>query len=309
VTTKTEIDVLLATYNGSKFLESFLISLLAQKNVTINLIASDDHSSDSTKQILLNYSQYFKNFRLLTGPGAGPSKNFLFLMQHANSNFIAFADQDDVWDECHLMNAIGRLGSQHLTPALTYCDVVEFRGNFEGQKQWPNLKESPSFMSFLFQNYARGCTIVFNQPLNQIILKDCSSPNIIMHDWWLTLNAFLNGNVIYEPRAEVFYRLHSENVIGIKRKKTLFRILDLLKYGFAPLKQIKSLQMLPTSRTNPQNYEILSEVNLILELPFLKRIQALLFGRFRFRDTFFDNIKLIFVLSLPRKVILRNLKI
>jgi hypothetical protein len=230
-------------------------------------------------------------------------------MQHANSNFIAFADQDDVWDENHLINAIIRLGSQHLAPSLTYCDVVEFRGDFERQKQWPNLKESPSFMSFLFQNYARGCTIVFNQPLNQIILKDCSSPNIIMHDWWLTLNAFLNGNVIYEPRAEVFYRLHSENVIGIKRKKTLFRILDLLKYGYAPLKQIKSLHLLPTSLTNRQNYDILSEVNFMLELPFLKRIRALFFGRFRFRHLFLDNLKLILVLSLPRKVILKNSKI
>ena len=307
--TKTEIDVLLATYNGSKFLESFLISLLAQKNVTINLIASDDHSSDSTRQILLNYSQHFKNFRLLTGPGAGPSKNFLFLMQHANSNFIAFADQDDIWDENHLINAIRRLDSQFLTPSLTYCDVVEFRGNFESQKKWPDLKESPSFISFLFQNYARGCTIVFNQPLNQIILKDCNSPNIIMHDWWLTLNAFLNGEVIYEPRAEVFYRLHSENVIGIKRKNSFSRILNLLKDGFAPLKQIKSLQMIPNSLANRQNYKILSEVILILELPLFKRIQALLLGRFRFRHSYFDNIKLIVILCLPRKITLRNSKI
>ncbi len=130
-----------------------------------------------------------------------------------------------------------------------------------------------------------------------------------MHDWWLTLNAFLYGNVIYEPNAEVFYRLHSENVIGIKRKKTLFRVLDLLKYGFAPLKQIKSLQVIPTSHTNWQNFDILAEVNLVLELPFIKRIRALLLGRFRFRDSFFDNIKLIFILSLPRKVILRNSKI
>ena len=309
MSTKTEIDVLLATYNGSKFLESFLISLLAQKNVTINLIVSDDHSSDSTRQILINYSQHFESFRLLTGPGAGPSKNFLFLMRHAKSNFIAFADQDDVWDENHLINAIRRLGSQLLTPSLTYCDVVEFQGNFERQKQWPNLKESPSFVSFLFQNYARGCTIVFNQPLNQIILKDSDSPNIIMHDWWLTLNAFLNGDVIYEPRAEVFYRLHSGNVIGIKRKNTLFRIMNLLKNGFAPLKQFMSLQMISTSLTNHQNYQILSEVSLILELPIFERIQALLFGRFRFRDTFFDNIKLIIILCLPRKITLRNSKI
>ena len=94
------MEVLLATYNGARFLREQLDSIFAQDYENLRILARDDGSRDETPQILSEYAQRFPSrFRLLpTDTATGSAKtNFLKLMQASDADYVCFCDQDDVW--------------------------------------------------------------------------------------------------------------------------------------------------------------------------------------------------------------------
>ena len=98
------VDVLLATYNGAKYLEAQLDSILAQTHQAFRILVSDDGSSDATPQILQRYQERLgERLVLVPNPSAGSGvvRNFGNLMQASLDDGVAqwavFADQDDVW--------------------------------------------------------------------------------------------------------------------------------------------------------------------------------------------------------------------
>ncbi|WP_143191790.1 glycosyltransferase, partial [Paenibacillus sp. P46E] len=93
------ITILMATYNGEKFLKEQLESILKQSHEKWRLIIRDDCSKDSTPKILNEYSQKDSRIKFILGEtNLGPVLNFNELIKLAlNSKYIMFADQDDVW--------------------------------------------------------------------------------------------------------------------------------------------------------------------------------------------------------------------
>ena len=209
------VQVLLATYNGEKYLEEFLESLLAQVGVRIHLITSDDGSSDSTLKILGHYAHKFHDFTQLEGPKKGPSANFFFLLRHADSNFVALADQDDIWSPNHLLNSLKRLSDVPDLPALSYSSVLEFNSDHPSHSTvlWPSRPPYDSIQSRLLENSARGCTVVINR--NALILINMYEPkHAVMHDWWIYILISVSGVTKFGLDPEVKYRIHDNNVIG-----------------------------------------------------------------------------------------------
>jgi glycosyltransferase involved in cell wall biosynthesis len=95
-----EVEVLLATYNGARFLREQLDSIMAQDYGNIRVLARDDGSSDETIEILGQYAKKFPGcFRVMpAGSPTGSAKgNFLLLIKASTADYICFADQDDVW--------------------------------------------------------------------------------------------------------------------------------------------------------------------------------------------------------------------
>lgn len=233
-----EVDVLLATFNGEKYLEEFLDSLALQENVKINLYISDDNSSDQTLDILSKYNKQFKKLIVLRGPENGPAENFFSLLKHGDSEYVAFADQDDIWEKDHLEKSVSRLNGWSDSPALTFCDVLEFYSDGTKNRVWPNLNREPSAMQLGVQNFARGCTIVFNKCAKNLILEKPVS-GVIMHDWWIYLIISSCGEVIYANSVEINYRVHDNNFIGVSRKTRGLR--ERLKQPWPTVAQIEKL--------------------------------------------------------------------
>jgi glycosyltransferase involved in cell wall biosynthesis len=214
VNNKNEVEVLLCTFNGEKFLKDFLDSLLGQISVVVHLRVSDDGSTDGTIDILNQYSHKFGSFSLTVGPQKGPSENFFSLIKEANSDFIALADQDDVWMPNHLKMSIDRLKQYQNEPALSFCSVIEFSSEENvGGTIWPNQIDLGSKMALFYENQIRGCTIVMNKPA-VIRINQSQFPIAVMHDWWIGLLIHLTGTVVYTNEPEIFYRLHDNNFVG-----------------------------------------------------------------------------------------------
>lgn len=229
------VDILLATYNGGKYLEAQLKSLLDQTHTHWRLIVRDDGSSDNTMDILEDFAKNHPEKMFMVHDAKGSLKamhNFSELIGYSQANYTMFCDQDDVWlpDKIELsLQRLQALESQYpAQPCLVYTDlnVVNEQLQTIHDSMWQLTRVVPTrdqkWNRLLTFNPATGCTIIFNQALRQILRP--IPAGAVMHDWWLALAACFFGQLDFLPRATVLYRQHQNNTVGAsqpKRKKPL----------------------------------------------------------------------------------------
>ena len=213
------ILVLVSTYNGERYLAQQLKSILGQLGVQVSIIVRDDGSKDGTIAILEKYSSNFPNVSYYQGKNVGPCMSFFDLLRHADGfDYYAFCDQDDVWDNDKLLNAVGKLSQQPNDIPVLYCSnlkVVDESLNYCRKAHKKNFNTNNMY-SGLVDFYAVGCTEVFNQKAVDItrahVRKDC-----MMHDSWMFMICNFFGCVIYDHEAYINYRQHGHNVVGTNK--------------------------------------------------------------------------------------------
>lgn len=219
------IEVLLATWNGERFLRQQIESIMGQTYPEVRVLARDDGSSDGTVAILEEYARRFpERFRILPFDGAtgSPKWNFMRLMQASSAPYVAFADQDDVWLAEKLQHemAVMRGAEAALpqkTPVLVYTDLelIDVEGVRTSESFW-RAQGIPGgerrFARLLAQNVFTGCTGLLNQALVKKSLPIPEKAN--MHDWWVMLVAAAFGRLVALPEATVQYRQHATNAVG-----------------------------------------------------------------------------------------------
>lgn len=214
-----KILVLLATYNGEKYLQEQLDSILNQEGVHVEILIRDDGSTDNTKRILRQY-QNSKGINWYEGEHLNVQKGYFELMERADSydiDYIAFCDQDDVWDKDKLMIAANALDKFSVDkPALYYCGqrLVDEKLNFIADHILN--KERTLKTRFVLSDFA-GCTGVFNKKLLDEVVK-YKPAYMLMHDTWiLKVCLCLGGNVCVDPMPHMNYRQHGGNTVGLGR--------------------------------------------------------------------------------------------
>lgn len=221
-----EILVLLATYNGEKYLREQLDSIFAQEGVAVSVLARDDGSSDDTKTILEEYRNKAK-LNWYTGEHLNVQKGYMDLLQRAaqtDYEFFAFSDQDDVWDKDKLEIGIKTIKEKRI-PALYYCGQRLVDGNLiyiEEHKMNPYRSDYARFML----NDVAGCTEVFNRHLLDTVVTYTPS-YMLMHDTWLLKVCLaVGGEICVDCDCHMSYRQHGNNVMGLKRdlKSKLLRV-------------------------------------------------------------------------------------
>ena len=211
------IAVLLSTFNGEAFLAGQLDSLLAQRDVEVEVFARDDGSSDATREILVGYARWWPQLAApMTGPNLGPAASFLTLLGSETGGFDAFAfcDQDDVWLPDKLARAAGRLRDGGGDSPALYCSRVMCVDRSLRPLGPAPIKRDGRFEHLLFENIAFGVTVVMNVGAAALVRSRLPRSGVIMHDWWCALVVSAFGKVIYDERPGVLYRQHGENQIG-----------------------------------------------------------------------------------------------
>ncbi len=218
---QTTVHILLATYNGEKYLQEQLQSIAKQTHRRWTLTVSDDGSKDRTVDIVRQFSDIVQQpVRLLQGPKTGsPTHNFFNLIQQAsidnNQDLYAFCDQDDIWLEKKLECAVKWHNQLEHTPARLYCGATQYVDkNLKIIGLSPKIKRSPSFSNALVQNIASGNTMIMSHAV--IMAQRKVKPNhSIWHDWTTYLvTTALGGVVFYDEIPFLLYRQHENNVIG-----------------------------------------------------------------------------------------------
>jgi Glycosyl transferase family 2 len=224
-----EVEVLLATYNGARFLREQLDSIIAQDYGDIRVLARDDGSSDETVEILSEYAKRFPSqFRVMpaSAPTGSAKDNFLLLMKESTADYICFADQDDVWlpdKVSRTKQAMDQLESRwgKKVPLLVFTDlhVVDDQLKILYASFWAHMNIDPKRMDrlaeWMVQSFVTGCTAMLNRPLRELALR--MPPEAFMHDRWIGLLASFMGKSSMVRTQTVLYRQHEHNVLGTGR--------------------------------------------------------------------------------------------
>lgn len=238
---KHKVSVLLAVYNGEKYLKTLLESLIAQQDVQMELLVGDDGSFDHSLEILRETLENKLEYQLFHFNRLGTCKVFFELLSHATMPYIAFADQDDIWHGDHLSDAVSRLSDNKDEPAILFSAVEEFGTSLPETRIFPYFNlASFTDLDFVFSNPARGCSMVINHQLKDLALERIPQ-KAVMHDWWIFLLGHFSGDSIFRETPKVMYRIHEHNQTGVKGISFCARIKSLTLQEWMPLVQFYEL--------------------------------------------------------------------
>jgi glycosyltransferase involved in cell wall biosynthesis len=210
----------MCTMQAQRFLAEQLNSIATQTHPNWEVWASDDGSDDHTHSILEYYQEHWgaEHLSIHSGPAEGSTANFLSLTCRADidTDYFAYADQDDIWESDKLERAVKWLQTvpRHI-PALygSRTQLVDARNQYIGYS--PLFTRSPSFENALVQNVAGGNTMVFNRAARDLLRRAGDQVQVVAHDWWAYMVITgCGGRVHYDAYPTVRYRQHESNQVG-----------------------------------------------------------------------------------------------
>lgn len=228
---KDQVHIVLATYNGEKYLREQMDSLLAQTYDNLVIEVCDDGSTDGTADLVKEYMALDKRVHLHQNPhNLGYVKNFLEGMKRSSAPYIMLCDQDDIWQRDKVevtlaaMQQAEKKGAKG--PVLVFTDAINFdsasgedKGLFH-ETSHLDVKKVDTAHLFM-ENKCIGCTMMLNQEVLAYLYE--LPEEIRVHDWWLALICSHFGTIVYLPEATLRYRQHEGNMIGGSSYSGYFR--------------------------------------------------------------------------------------
>ncbi|HGD4139446.1 TPA: glycosyltransferase family 2 protein [Streptococcus agalactiae] len=225
-----KVNILMATYNGEKFLAQQIESIQKQTFKEWNLLIRDDGSSDKTCDIIRNFTAKDSQIRFINENehhNLGVIKSFFTLVNYEVADFYFFSDQDDVWLPEKL--SVSLEAAKHKAsdvPLLVYTDlkVVNQELNIlqDSMIRAQSHHANTTLLPELTENTVTGGTMMINHALAE---KWFTPNDILMHDWFLALLAASLGEIIYLDLPTQLYRQHDNNVLGARTMDKRFKIL------------------------------------------------------------------------------------
>jgi glycosyltransferase involved in cell wall biosynthesis len=231
ITTKLTASVVLCTYNGEKYLQQQLDSLLAQSRLPEQIVAVDDVSTDRTWEILGAFTEQARKSGITIDVQRNPHnlgyvRNFEAALQRAGTDMIFVCDQDDVWDheklavmherfaadpDLQLLHSDARLVDAKLRDlGCSLFDALEF-----GPDELRREHEGYGFDVLLRRSVVTGATLAFRRSLLDVAVPFGDG---WIHDEWLAIVASAIGKVDVVERKLIDYRQHGANQLGMRRR-------------------------------------------------------------------------------------------
>ena len=242
------IAILMATFNGEKYIREQLDSLISQSCADWTLFVNDDGSSDSTLKILSEYSRLDNRIVVLDLSKKGDAcSNFLSLLAEVDAQYYMFCDQDDIWHDDKIEVSLSAMRNDK--PMIVHTDLrmVDAQGHCIAESFWKNSRIFPhaitEFRHYASTCVATGCTMLFNRSA-----KDCvvfNPRHARMHDAWVTLCVAKQGGIVLAlSRPTIDYRQHDSNSIGAPDQKRFtfrYKLLNIKRIIDENIKQYRML--------------------------------------------------------------------
>jgi hypothetical protein len=221
-----KLSVVLCTYNGATYLPALLDSLLSQQRLPDELVVCDDGSSDGTAGLVALFAQQapFAVRWLRQERRLGPAQNFVATAQHAQGDWIAFCDQDDVWHRDKLALAL-TAAQECVDTSAVFCNarLIDSKGHPLGRALWQHVAFTPREQQAVAAG--KACDVLVRHPvvsgaglLIHARVRDHLAPiaNDWLHDAWAAVIAAGCGPVVAIAKPLFDYRQHEGNVVGAR---------------------------------------------------------------------------------------------
>jgi rhamnosyltransferase len=263
-----KVLTILASYQGEKYIQDQLLSILCQENVLVDIIVFDDGSTDQTQSIVELLNENRVSFLRNKKPTGSAANNFLNAIKSLDIHilnqydFIALADQDDVWLPNKIIRAIEMLSQNNAS--LYLSNLILWEQQID-RKSIIRKDFSQKEYDYLFEGGSAGCTYVFTsefckklqKQLMEINYEDCF---FLSHDWLIYFYARINKySVFFDNIPLILYRIHEYNVHGHLNVPSFYAMKHKLKLvlGGWYIDHIKGLIMLTES--NSEEYKIYNQ--------------------------------------------------
>jgi len=294
-----EISVVLSVFNGEKYLRELMNSILSQKDVIISeFIIVDDCSTDNSGIILKEYASLNSKISIIKNQeNQGVNYSFKKGAGLCTSDFIAFADQDDIWKENKLSLSLQEIKKLEVNskPCLVFTnlEMMDESGSSLGISFWDLYKINPSensFFTILFANIATGCTMVINKLMKDEFLF--MPLEAYMYDQWLLFIASSLGDWSFVSEPTIFYRVHKKSVTNKVKPSRWESLSYYLRIFFDKNAEFLKIDLLQAVLFKNLYMDKLPEIHR-KEIDFFMRlknsmgIQRVLFSKLRFKPFFY----------------------
>lgn len=203
------ISIALCTYNGEKYIKEQLDSIVLQSYKKLEIIITDDNSSDRTLEFIKSYND--NRIKIIkNNKNIGYNLNFQKCLNLCSGEYICISDQDDIWNRNKVFDLYGKIKNS----VMVYSDS-ELIGE-DNQSLGSNMSDLlnvkfthiKSPLELVFRNIISGHSMMFNRRLLSVALP---VPNGIYYDWWLAFAAAASDRIEYSESTLVKHRKHSQS--------------------------------------------------------------------------------------------------
>jgi len=213
------VSIVLCAYNGACYIRNQLDTIVNQTYDNIEVIISDDRSTDSTLLVIEEFCQKYDFIRLYRNEyNLGLVKNFEKAIQLARGEYIALADQDDVWHLSKIKDLIENIGENILIyHNSSFIDYDGKKLTNETMATRNVMYDGRSCLPFIYSNCVSGHAMLFKRELVPFIIP---FDKRFFHDWWIVYASLNKGSIKYLDKVLVQYRQHGRNVTDPLRINT-----------------------------------------------------------------------------------------
>lgn len=265
------ISIVLATYNGSRYLEEQLESIATQTIKPNEIIVIDDCSTDDTLKIIEKFKNKNKNNEIdinifLNNDNIGPARAFAKGILESKGDLIFLCDQDDIWFENKVEEVVNIFKKNSQIDVL--CTGYHLYDD-KNKKVIQNSKDSGEIYEVplsrvLKGNISPGCTAAFRGTLRDKAKQ--INENIFIHDWFYSIVGAATNGLYYYCKPLIYYRIHDNNTIGknlsFRPKYTKERRIKSIEKHIQFYKELTKLEMF--DNVNDSN-EIKKQVSGLIE--------------------------------------------
>jgi len=231
-----KISVCMTVYNGEKFLQEQLESILCQLSTLDEVIIVNDCSKDHSLDIIHSFQD--KRIEIFSNEkNIGVIKSFERALQKASGDLIFLSDQDDVWMPDKVTKTIAAFDSPEILGIVSDAIVVGPCLEILNDSFFSLRKSGPGLIKNFYKNSFVGCCMAIKKETKKLILP---FPKLIsMHDEWIGFVLSVSGRVKFIPEKLILYRRHDNNITFLKNKNIIFTLkrrfwnaIAFLKYFF-----------------------------------------------------------------------------
>ncbi len=306
------VAIVMTTYNGEKYVEEQIKSILSSTYQDFELFIFDDGSKDSTFSILERYQADYpdKIHVVLNSVNHGVTMNFIQALAKMTADYIMFSDQDDVW----LPNKIGitikrmkhmeaQYSKEDPIAVFTDAQVVDqnlstIHPSFFGSGRLDPRKTDLAHL--LMENKLIGCTVMVNAALRRKLQGNRLPQNARFHDWWVALIAASFGRISFVEESTLLYRQHGNNMVGDSGfvaylKNRLSNLRKQKETLHALYRQAEDFLSIYYNQLSEENRDILRRFSALEELGFVKKRFEAVHGGF-LKSGMIRNLGLLLIL-------------